>query len=150
MAEVLVVYQSRSGGTRALCDAVVAGCREAGSKPRVLHALDAGADDVRWAQGVLLGTPAHFGYMSGALKDFFERVFRPLLEETVGLPWGLFVKGESDVEGCVASVERIVTGLRWKAVAPPVKVVGEVTPAHLDAAFELGAAMAAGLDEGVF
>jgi multimeric flavodoxin WrbA len=149
---VLVVSHSRSGGTEALRDAVVAGleegCREA--ERRVLGAFDAGVDDVRWADGLLLGTPTHFGYMSGALKDFFERIYRPLLEETVGRPWGLFVKGESDVDGCVASVERIVTGLRWKLILPPVRAVGDVTTEHLAAAHELGATMAAGLEAGMF
>jgi NAD(P)H-dependent FMN reductase len=149
---VLVVFHSRSGGTSALCDAVVAGLEEgcpAGER-RVLGAFDAGVDDVRWADGVLLGTPTHFGYMSGALKDFFERIYRPLLDETVGRPWGLFVKGESDVDGCVRSVERIVIGLRWKQVLPPVAAVGDVTPGHLAAAHELGATLAAGLEAGVF
>jgi multimeric flavodoxin WrbA len=150
VADVLVVYQSRSGGTQALCDSVIAGVREAGSEPRVLHCFDAGIDDVRWCGGILLGTPTHFGYMSGALKDFFERIFRPLLDETIGKPWGMFTKGESDVDGCVTSVERIVTGLRWKAILPPVKVVGDVGDDGLAAAFELGATMAAGLDEGLF
>jgi NAD(P)H-dependent FMN reductase len=98
----------------------------------------------------VLGTPTHFGYMSGALKDLFERIYRPLLDETVGLPWGLVVKGESDVDGAVTSVERIVTGLRWKQVLPPVRCVGDVTEAHTDAAFELGATLAAGLAEGIF
>lgn len=149
---LLVVFFSRSGGTKALCDAVLAGivegCPEA--DVRVLSPFDAGADDVRWADGVILGTPTHFGYMSGALKDFFERIFRPLLEETVGKPWALFVKGESDVDGGVSSVERIVTGLGWKQVLPHVTAVGEVTDDHLAAAHELGATVAAGLDAGVF
>jgi multimeric flavodoxin WrbA len=124
------------------------GCPE--GERRVLGAFEAGVDDVRWADGLLLGTPTHFGYMSGALKDFFERIYRPLLDETVGKPWALFVKGESDVDGCVASVERIVTGLRWKQVLPPVKAVGDVTDDHLAAAHELGATMAAGLEAGLF
>ena len=135
-----------------MCDAVLAGIAEGCPEAdvRLLSAFDAGVDDVRWADGVILGTPTHFGYMSGALKDFFERIFRPLLEETVGKPWALFVKGESDVDGCVSSVERIVTGLRWKQVLPPVIAVGDVTDDHLAAAHELGATVAAGLDAGVF
>lgn len=148
---ILVVFHSRSGSTRSLCDAVVAGLEEGcpEGERRVLGAFDAGVDDVRWADGIVLGTPTHFGYMSGALKDFFERIYRPLLDETVGRPWALFVKGESDVDGCVRSIERIVTGLRWKQVLPPVLAVGDLTDAHLAAAHELGAAMAAGLDLGV-
>lgn len=149
---LLVVFFSRSGGTQALCDAVIAGITEGcpAVDLRILSPFDADVDDVRWADGVVLGTPTHFGYMSGALKDFFERIFRPLLEETVGKPWALFVKGESDVDGCVSSVERIVTGLRWKQMLPPVTAVGPVTEEHLAAAHELGAAVAAGLDAGVF
>jgi hypothetical protein len=149
---VLVVSHSRSGGTQALRDEVVAGLEEGcpDAERRVLGAFDADVDDVRWADGLLLGTPTHFGYMSGALKDFFERIYRPLLDETVGRPWGLFVKGESDVDGCVASVERIVTGLRWKLILPPVRAVGDVTAEHLAAAHELGATMAAGLEAGMF
>ena len=149
---ILVVSHSRSGGTEALRDAVLAGVEEGSpvAERRVLGAFDAGIDDVRWADGLLLGTPTHFGYMSGALKDFFERIYRPLLDETVGRPWGLFVKGESDVDGCVTSVERIVTGLRWKAILPPVRAVGDVTAEHLAAARELGATMAAGLEAGIY
>ena len=152
MTKLLVVSHSRSGGTEALRGGVVAGMREADPQAelRELSPFDAGVDDVHWADGVALGTPTHFGYMSGALKDFFERIYRPLLEQTVGLPWILFVKGESDVDGCVISVERIVTGLQWKQVLPPLKVVGDVTDEHLEAAFELGATFAAGLEAGLF
>jgi multimeric flavodoxin WrbA len=152
VTRLLVVSHSRSGGTEALRGAVVAGMREGDPAVdlRDLGAFEAGIDDVRWAEGVALGTPTHFGYMSGALKDFFERIYRPLLDETVGLPWILFVKGESDVDGCVTSVERIVTGLRWKQVLPPVKVVGDVDETHLEAAFELGATFAAGIEAGLF
>jgi multimeric flavodoxin WrbA len=116
---------------------------------RSLGAFDAGAEDVWWAEAVVLCTPANFGYMSGALKDFFERVFHPCLDRTAGLPYALIVKGDTDVEGAVASVERIVTGLRWRALVPPVVVVGEIGDADRDAAWELGATVAASLDAGI-
>jgi multimeric flavodoxin WrbA len=117
---------------------------------RVLGAFEAGSDDVTWSQALLLATPAHFGYMSGALKDFFERIYRPCLERTVGLPYALIVKGETDVDGAVASVQKIVTGLRWRLVLPPLAVVGDVTSDDLEGAAELGATLTAGLAEGIF
>jgi hypothetical protein len=117
---------------------------------RVLGAFDAGPDDVLWAHGVLLVTPANFGYMSGALKDFFERVYHPCLERTAGLSYGLLVKGDTDVDGAVASVERITAGLRWRRVLPPVTVVGDAGPLDLERAAELGATLAAGLAAGIF
>ena len=117
---------------------------------RVRGAFDAGAADVRWAHALLLATPAHFGYMAGALKDFFERIYRPCLDHTGGLPFTLIVKGDTDVDGAVASVRKIATGLRWNLVLPPVTVVGPSADADLDRARELGATLAAGVAEGIF
>jgi len=150
---LLVVYHSRSGGTQALADATIAGARSDeidGVEVREVHAFDATVDDVRWCEGIILGTPENFGYMSGALKDFFERIYYVLLEEARGLPYALFVKGGHDGEGAVRSVERIVTGLGWKAVLAPVLVVGTLDDAALERCHELGMTFAAGLDAGVF
>jgi multimeric flavodoxin WrbA len=150
---LLVVYHSRTGGTRALAEAVIAGARSddiEGVEVRDRKAFDATVDDVRWCDGIILGTPENFGYMSGALKDFFERIYYVLLEETRGLPYALFVNGGHDGEGAIRSVERIVTGLAWKAVLAPVLVVGAVDDAALEQCRELGMTIAAGLDAGVF
>jgi menaquinone-dependent protoporphyrinogen IX oxidase len=149
---MLVVTHSRSGSTKRLGDAVVSGAVEAatGMEIRSLDAFEAGPDDVLAARGVILGTPARFGYMSGAMKDFLERVYHPCLEHTAGLAWALFVKGDTDVAGGVSSVERIVAGLSWRRRLPVLEVVGEILPEHLEAAAELGGAMAAGLEIGLF
>ena len=153
MPTLLVVSHSRSGGTQALTDAVVAGATSDdinGVEVRSLRAFDTAADDVRWADGLILGTPENFGYMSGALKDFFERIYYVLLEETRGLPYALYVKASTDGDGAVRSVERITTGLKWRAVLPPVVVVGDLQDAHLEAAHELGMTLAAGLEAEMF
>jgi len=150
---LLVVFHSRTGTTQALCDAAVAAATEAAADEvtlRVLGAFGAGPDDVLWAHGILLVTPANFGYMSGALKDFFERVYHPCLDATAGLPYALVVKGDTDVDGAVASVERIATGLRWRRVLPPLTVVGTTAPVDFEQAAELGATLAAGLAAGIF
>ena len=148
---LLVVHHSRTGSTAVLRDAALAGAVEAGGdvEVRAVGAFDAGPDDVVWAEAVLLCTPANFGYMSGALKDFFERIYHPCLDRTAGLPYGLVVKGDTDADGAVASVERITTGLRWRPIAPAVVVVGAVTDAARASAHELGATLAASLDAGI-
>ena len=87
MAQLLVVYHSRTGGTQALTDAVVAGATSDDIDDvdvHVLGAFDAGPDDVRAANAVVLGTPENFGYMSGAMKDFLERIYYVVLDETPG------------------------------------------------------------------
>lgn len=111
----------------------------------VRAALTASAADVLAADGYLLGTPANLGYMSGALKHFFDQIYYPCLEETVRRPYGLYVHGNSDTTGAIRAVDTVVTGLQWRPAHDHVSVVGDPSVADLDACWELGAALAAGL-----
>jgi NAD(P)H-dependent FMN reductase len=150
---LLIVSHTPSANTRALTEAVVGGASHAdieGVDVRVVAPLEADAQDVLEAQGVILGTTENFGYMSGALKDFFDRIYYPCLERTEGLPYGLFIRAGNDGGGARNSIERIVTGLRWKAVHDPVVAVGEFKPDYLTQCEELGMTLAAGLETGIF
>ena len=115
-----------------------------------LEPLDAGPDDVTWADGFILGTTENFGYMSGLVKDFLERIYYPCLEHTEALPFALYVKGGLDGQGAKTSVERIVTGLRWKHIREPLVMKGDFRDQFLDDCRELGLTMAAGLDAGIY
>lgn len=108
-------------------------------------ALAATASDVLACNGVILGTPANIGYMSGALKHFFDVVYYPVMDDTRGRPYGLYVHGNQGLEGAVSSVESIADGLGWKPVAAPVTVSGAPGKADLEACWELGATVAASL-----
>ena len=108
-------------------------------------ALQATAHDVLAADGYLLGTPANLGYMSGALKHFFDQIYYPCLESTVARPYGLYVHGNNDTNGAIRAVEMVTTGLQWKLAQAPVSVIGAPTQTDLDACWELGASVAAGL-----
>ena len=112
--------------------------------------LDADANDVLDSAGILIGTTENFGYMSGALKDFFERIYYPCLEHTQGRPYALFVKGGQDGTGARDSVQRIVTGLRWREVVPPLVMTGALQPDWPGRCHELGMTLAAGVAAGVF
>ena len=150
---ILLVYGGHAGGrTERLRVAVEAGIRDLGEGIVLLArpALLCGPDELLGADGVLLGTPEHFGYMSGALKDFFDRTFYPAEGKTSGLPYALFVSAGTDGTGTVRAVERIVTGYGWHAVSPPLVVVGEPDAGALERARELGATLAAGLAAGIF
>lgn len=111
----------------------------------VRPALSATASDLLAADGVVLGTPANIGYMSGALKHFLDTVYYPTLEAKVGLPYGLYVHGGNDTTGAVKGVEKVVTGLRWQQVAAPVEITGQVDRAAIEACEELGGTVAAHL-----
>ena len=158
-ATLLVVHHSPTRSMQALTEAVLAGtCDDAveGVEVVVRPALAATAEDVLAADGYLLGTPANFGYMSGALKHFFDSTFLHVggalsatgaadetSGRTAGRPFGLFVHGRYDTEGAVRSVLSIVTALRWRQAAEVLEVLGEITPEHRDAAYELGGTIAA-------
>jgi multimeric flavodoxin WrbA len=106
-------------------------------------ALAATAPDLLAADAVVLGTPANIGYMSGALKHFFDTVFYVCGDDTKGLPYGLYVHGNLGTEGAVAAVEQIAGGMGWKRVAEVVEVMGPPDAAALEACWELGATVAA-------
>jgi multimeric flavodoxin WrbA len=108
-------------------------------------ALGATAVDVLEADGYVLGTPANLGYMSGALKHFFDLVYYPCLDATARRPYGVYVHGNEDTTGALLAIEKIVTGLKWRRAAEPVAVMGQPTRDDLDACRELGAVLAAGL-----
>ncbi|MDH4109128.1 MAG: flavodoxin family protein [Gammaproteobacteria bacterium] len=150
---LLIVYHSQTGSTRQMADAVIRGARHPdidGVEVRVVDPLDAGADDLLWADGLILGTPENFGYMSGALKYFLDRVYYPCLEKVDGKPYALFVRAGNDGTGAVNSIQRILKGLALKQVQEPVLVVGEFEDSRLAECEELGMTMAAGLAAGVF
>ncbi len=108
-------------------------------------ALSATAGDVLEADGFLLGTPANLGYMSGALKHFFDQVYYPCLDSTRGRPFGYYVHGGSDVTGAVRGIESVTKGLGWRRAADAVTVTGEPGKDAVERCWELGATLAAGL-----
>lgn len=161
MPRLLVVHHSPSRSLQALTEAVVAGAGDdaiEGVEVVVRPALEATADDVLAADGYVLGTSANFGYMSGALKHFFDSTFLavggaldpsgaadPAGSEggTKGRPYGLYVHGRYDLTGAVRSVQSIVGALGWRQSYDVLEVLGDVTDEHTAAAYELGATIAA-------
>ena len=163
MASLLVIHHSPTAATRSLLDAVLAGTEDPeieGVDVRAVPALDATADDVLGADGYILGTPANFGYMSGALKHFFDSTFLAIggaLDDKGGAggsagasskrPFGLFVHGRYDTTGAVRSVLSIVQALGWRQAHEILEVMGDVDDQHLAIAYELGATLAANVLE---
>jgi flavorubredoxin len=145
---LLVVHHTPSPALHALFEAVISGAsddRITGVEVVSRPALVTTAVDVLEADGYVLGTPANLGYMSGAMKHFFDQIYYPCLEATARRPYGLYVHGNNDTTGAVRAIEKITTGLKWRPAQDPVEVVGQPTQAQLDACWELGAALAAGL-----
>ncbi|MDP6346002.1 MAG: flavodoxin family protein [Alphaproteobacteria bacterium] len=150
---LLIVAHAPSANTRRLRDAVIEGARGEGIENVEVVALnpfEAGPEEVMAANAIILGTTENLGYMSGALKDFFDRSYYPCLEETQGLPYCLYIRAGHDGTGTRRGVETIVTGLRWRAVQEPLICRGDWREDFVAPCRELGAAMAAGLEAGIF
>ncbi len=152
---LLVVRHPRPSSVASLAEAVLEGFADAGTDRPVtsLTAPEASVDDVEAAAGTVLITTENFGMVSGLVKDFLERIY-PWFEEVPhrrpGMPYVLISKGGSDGTGAVRDVTRILTGLRWHEVLPPLVIAGPVGDEHLSQARERGATLAAGLDAGIF
>jgi multimeric flavodoxin WrbA len=153
MKRLLLIYGGHAGGrVEAMTGAVLDGVAKVADdvELRSLPALQAGSDDLLWAHGLLIGTPEHFGYMSGAIKDFMDRTFYPVEGRVDGLPYAIYVSAGNDGSGAAASIERIALGYKWKRIAEPLIVRGQPTLESLDRCRELGHTMAAGLAAGIF
>lgn len=153
MKHLLLIYGGHPGGhTAAMVSAVIEGIKAADEEVeyRTLPALEAGVADLLWAHGLLIGTPEHFGYMSGAVKDFMDRTFYPVENKVDGLPYAVFVSAGNDGTGAVNAIERIATGYKWRRIAEPLIARGGPTEADIQRCRELGQTMAAGLAFGIF
>lgn len=163
LKRLLIVYHSQTGATEQMARAVWRGAAdEAGIDARLLHAGDAGPEDVLAAAGYVFATPENLAAISGLMKDFFDRCYYPALDRLNGRPYAALVCAGSDGSNAARQIERIATGWRLRAIAPPLIVrthaqtteqilAPKTVPANeLARGGELGAAFAAGLAAGIF
>ena len=150
---LLLVAHTPSQNTKRLRDAVMEGASKyATSNVHVKWGapLSATPKDVLKAHAIILGTTENLGYMSGALKDFFDRIYYPCLEKTQGLPYALYIRAGMDGTGTRRAVEAITTGLRWRAIQEPLICKGDFDENFIDTCRDLGTAVTTGLDAGIF
>ena len=113
MARLLIVHHTPSPALHTLFEAVRSGATDpqiTGVEVVARPALVARPIDVLEADGYLLGTPANLGYISGALKHFFDTIYYPCLEATAGRPFGVYVHGNDDTAGALRAIDKITTG----------------------------------------
>ena len=150
---LLIIAHVPSPNLQRMLDAIVRGAQHAdidNVDVRHLQPLDAGPDDVLQADAIILMTPENLAYMSGAMKDFFDRSYYPVLEEKQGLACALVVRAGHDGTGTLRALNTILTGLRWQQVQEPLLCKGTWNDAFLEQCEELGMSIAAGLEAGIF
>ncbi len=151
--QLLIVAHAPSPNLQRMLDAIVRGAQHEDIENvavRVVPPLEAGPDDVLAADAIILMTPENLAYMSGAMKDFFDRTYYPVLEEKQGLACAIVVRAGHDGTGTLRALKTVLTGLRWQQVQEPLLCKGKWDDAFIEQCEELGMGMAAGLDAGIF
>ena len=153
MKHLLVVYHTQTGHTEAMARAVVRGARHpevSGVEVHLRRAVDAGLADLLRADAVAFGTPENFGQLSGGMKDFFDRTYYPAQGLVEGLACAVFISAGNDGRGALEALRRIVRGYPLREVREPIIARGALEAAHLERCEELGLALAAGLEAGIY
>ena len=151
MARILIVYHSQTGNTEKMARAVEEGARGIENARVVLRkAGDASLDDLLQADGLAIGTPENFGYMSGMIKDFFDRTYNDAQDKVFRKPYVVFISAGNDGTGALRAIERIALGYKFKSVFPPVIAKGRITEEILEQCRELGGTLAGGCALGIY
>ena len=151
MSRILIIYSSQTGHTEKMATAVAEGARTIEHTEVILKKAEmACLDDLLSADGVAFGTPENFGYMSGLLKDFFDRTYNGAQDKVFRKPYVVFVSAGNDGTGALRAIERIALGYKFKNVYTPVIAKGKITDEILDKCRELGGTIAGGCAMGIY
>jgi multimeric flavodoxin WrbA len=148
---LLIVYHSQTGNTEQLAAAVEHGAREIpGVQARRLPASIATTEDLIQCRVLVVCSPEYFGYMSGAVKDLFDRTYEESRDFTAGKPYAIVISAGNDGTGALSSIERIAAGYRLRKIQDPIVARGPILPSMLDQCRKLGKTLAAGIDLGIY
>jgi len=151
VANILIVYHSQTGHTARMAEAVAEGAAAIEGVTVIMkRAAEATAEDLLWADGVAIGSPENFGYLSGMIKDFFDRTFYAVEGRVFRKPYVVFISAGNDGTGALRAVERIALGYKFKKVYEPVIVQGDVKPEDLEKCRELGGVLSGGCQMGIY
>jgi len=153
VVNILIVYHSQTGKTKKMAEAVARGANSIENVRAILkEAMETTLDDLCSCDGLTIGSPEYFGYMAGAIKDFFDRTYYQARgrKEIFKKPYVIFISAGNDGLGALRSIERICIGYQFKKVYEPVIARGEIDEAVLAQCEELGKVIAAGCETGIY
>jgi multimeric flavodoxin WrbA len=151
MSRILIIFHSQTGNTERMAWAVADGAAVIENTEVILKKVqDATLDDLLEAEGLAIGTPENFGYMSGMVKDFFDRTFYRAENKVFRKPYVVFISAGNDGTGALRAIERIALGYKFKMVYEPVIAKGKLTDDVIERCRELGGVLAAGCQAGIY
>jgi multimeric flavodoxin WrbA len=153
MTKILIIYHSLGGANRKMAEAVAAGVESIeGVEALLKPALETTLEDLTSCAGLAIGSPEYFGYMAGAVKDFFDRTYERARGDSrvFRKPFVIFINAGNDGTGALTSIERISRGFQFKKVLEPIIARGEITAEILAQCREMGQTIAAGCREKIY
>ena len=151
MTRILIVYHSQTGHTKQMAQAVFEGASAIEGVDVILKkAAEATVEDLLACDGLAVGTPENFGYMSGMIKDFFDRTYPDAQDKVFRKPFVLFISAGNDGTGALRAIERIALGYKFKTIFNPVIAKGKITEEVLQQCRELGGTLAGGCAMGIY
>lgn len=149
---LLIIAHAPSENTLSMVEGVLKGASDPEIENvdvRYLPPLETCPEDIKSANAIIIGTTENLGYMSGLIKDCFDRCYYECLESTQGMPFTFYIRAGHDGTGTRRAIESITTGLRWRIVQEPLVCRGEFRAEFIDQCEKLGLSMAASLDAGI-
>lgn len=151
MIKILIVYHSQTGHTQQMAEAVAEGAKAIENTEVILKkASEATLDDLLSCNGLAIGTPENFGYMSGMIKDYFDRTYNDAQDKVFRKPYVIFISAGNDGTGALRAIERIALGYKFKSVFSPVIAKGRITEEILEQCREMGGTLAGGCALGIY
>ena len=150
--KIIIISHAPSENTKRMLQAVIKGANHpdiTNVEIKYISPLDAQAEDIKTAQAIIIGTTENLGYISGLIKDVFDRCYYDCLDHTQGLPFTFYIRAGHDGTGARRAIETITTGLRWRLVQEPLICTGEFKEEFIAQCEELGLTIAASLDSGI-
>jgi multimeric flavodoxin WrbA len=150
---ILIVYHSQSGNTQKMAQKAAEGAQSIGGVEVFLKkASDAKLQDLLSCHGLVIASPEYFGYMSGMVKDFFDRTYNEARgkKEIFKKPYAVLISAGNDGTGALNHIERVCMGYQFKKIMAPVMAKGTVEEETLNQCETLGKTIAAGCREGIY
>jgi NAD(P)H-dependent FMN reductase len=150
--KIIFISHSPSKNTKTLSDIVfnTVNSNDLNINIELFSPLEISSESIKKSDGVIIGTTENFGYMAGATKDFFDRCYNELLDNTQGLPVFYYIRAGLDGEGTVRAIDKILLGLKWRQVLKPIVLKGNWNNNFKDKIAEASLNFAIGIQEGIY
>ena len=124
MAQVLIIYYSRSGNTAKMAELVAEGVRASGANVAVKKVENVSVEELLKNDGIIIGSPTYYGTMAAEIKKFIDESVK-YHGQLVGKVGGAFASSGGLAGGNETTVLDIVKAFLIHGMIIPGNVEGD-------------------------